>query len=172
MPDIKTVLLFQLVLTAAGFDLAVGCIPNGLTACGMLLGALSLTVSGGLSGLAVSAAGLLVPFLVLWVLFYFRMLGAGDIKLLCMIGSFLGPLPALEVIFFSFLWGGVMSFTMLIRQRQLLLRFHCFLRYLTDYIRSGVRKPYVIPGEDAGLMCFGPAILLGLLTFALGGRLI
>ncbi len=43
--------------------------------------------------------GLLVPILILGILFIFRMLGAGDIKLLSVIGSMIGPTKILNCIF-------------------------------------------------------------------------
>ena len=43
------------------------------------------------SSLETWICGLLVPILILGILFIFRMLGAGDIKLLSVIGSMIGP---------------------------------------------------------------------------------
>ena len=53
--------------------------------------------------------GLLVPILILGILFIFRMLGAGDIKLLSVIGSMIGPTKILNCISYSFLIGAVIS---------------------------------------------------------------
>ena len=46
-----------------------------------------------------------VPLLLLGWLFYFRMLGSGDIKLFCALGSVMGPYRILWCIWYSFLPG-------------------------------------------------------------------
>lgn len=51
------------------------------------------------SSLETWICGLLVPILILGILFIFRMLGAGDIKLLSVIGSMIGPTKILNCIF-------------------------------------------------------------------------
>lgn len=66
---------------------------------------ISLTVQlmeRGTGGFIAWSFGACIPFLVLGWLFLFRMLGAGDIKLFCVMGSVLGPgqfLDALRIPF-------------------------------------------------------------------------
>ena len=67
------------------------------------------------SSLETWICGLLVPILILGILFIFRMLGAGDIKLLSVIGSMIGPTKILNCIFYSFLIGAVISAALMIQ---------------------------------------------------------
>lgn len=73
---------------------------------------ISLTVQlmeRGTGGFIAWSFGACTPFLVLGWLFLFRMLGAGDIKLFCVMGSVLGPGTILRCIAYSFLIGAVIS---------------------------------------------------------------
>ena len=65
------------------------------------------------------AGGAAVP-LLLYPLFQFRLLGAGDIKLLMALGSFLSPSASLKLLCLSFLSGAL--FLLLLLLRQCLLR--------------------------------------------------
>ena len=65
--------------------------------------------------------GLLIPVLLLGVLFLFRMLGAGDIKLLSVLGSLMGPVKILNCMFYSFLIGAVLSAALMVSSGMPLL---------------------------------------------------
>lgn len=55
-----------------------------------------------------SLAGIFIPIVILFFLHRLRFIGAGDIKLLAMVGSYLG-FDILYVILYSFIFGGVIS---------------------------------------------------------------
>ena len=80
--------------------------------------------------------GLLVPILILGILFIFRMLGAGDIKLLSVIGSMIGPTKILNCISYSFLIGAVISAALMISSGIVCQR----ILYLLHYISVQNRK--------------------------------
>ena len=60
-------------------------------------------------GMAEGLAGMILPFLILWLFFRFRKIGAGDIKLFCVLGMFMGPANILWCMLWSFLCGGIIS---------------------------------------------------------------
>ena len=79
-----------------------------------------------LSGFQSWIGGLIIP-LLLYPVFRLRLIGAGDIKLLCALGSFLGPADSLMLIFGSFLAGGILSllllFAVFLKNRRVLLSY-------------------------------------------------
>ncbi|KQV58983.1 MULTISPECIES: prepilin peptidase [unclassified Duganella] len=103
------IILLCLVLQAAVSDLAWRRIPNVLVAAGLLLAlALHWRLGGGallVQGLAGAAVGLLL-FLPLYAL---GGMAAGDVKLLAMAGSFVGPWQALQLSLLSALAGGLLA---------------------------------------------------------------
>jgi hypothetical protein len=76
-----------------------------------------MSVLFGAAGLAASAAGVVVGFLILIPLYALGGMGAGDVKLLAAAGSFLGPWGALLAGIFTLLAGGALGLGALIWQR-------------------------------------------------------
>ena len=75
---------------AVFFDFYLGKIPNILVVCGGVLALLIQFYLGGIAGIFRAGLGMLLPCLLLYVLFSIGALGAGDLKLLAMVGAFLG----------------------------------------------------------------------------------
>jgi prepilin peptidase CpaA len=108
-----------LLALAVWSDLRKRRIPNGLVLAGLALAlvfqgaaapgtGLFAHPSGGIglpSGLAGAAVGLLVPM----PFYAWRLLGAGDVKLLAMVGAWLGPAQAAGAILLTMLAGGVLA---------------------------------------------------------------
>jgi prepilin peptidase CpaA len=111
--------LLVLLLLAAWHDVRSRRIPNKLVLAGMLLGLAlqalyprgaglfaapvgSIGIAASLGGLAL-ALGLLFPFYAL------RLMGAGDVKLMAMVGAWLGPAPVSGAILLTLVAGGVLA---------------------------------------------------------------
>lgn len=91
-------------------------IPNNLIAFGLIQGfTMSALMRGIPQGLVCSVKGCVLPVAILYVLFLIKALGAGDIKLLAVAGSFVGP-DISRVISYSFLAGGVISIIYLLKE--------------------------------------------------------
>lgn len=86
-------------------------------------------------------AGMLIPIFCLGILFYFHMIGAGDIKLFAVIGSFIGK-DVIWVILYSMLVNGIVSFLILYRERAFVQRFQYFGEYIKKFFLTGEREPY------------------------------
>ena len=71
-------------------------------------------------------AGSSIPIVCLFSLFYFRMLGAGDIKLLSVLGGILGARAAFHLMFLSFFFGGILSLGLLVSSGTLIVRLRYF----------------------------------------------
>jgi prepilin peptidase CpaA len=106
--------LICLVAQAGITDLAVRKIPNVLVLTGFVL-ALILQLLHGAHWTPVVAwmAGALAGFFLFLPLYVLGGMAAGDVKLMAMVGAFVGPLAALEIGLLVFLIGGVMALAMM-----------------------------------------------------------
>lgn len=109
------VILICLVAQAAVTDLAMRKIPNVLILSGLLL-AMILHLLGGQHWAPLSQwlAGTLAGFFLFLPLYLLRAMAAGDVKLMAMVGAFVGPLAALQIGVLAYLIGGVMAVLMLL----------------------------------------------------------
>lgn len=104
---------------AACTDVATRRIPNALTFGAALAGLLYHGIDGGLSGLGWSAAGWLVGAAVFFPFFALGGMGAGDVKLVAALGTWLGPLGAVQVAIAAALAGGLVAMIVMVRARYL-----------------------------------------------------
>ena len=163
-------MLFLLHLAGAAvyFDVRYQRIPNGLIITGLLLGLVYQISHYRLAGLAAYGAGVLLPVAVLGFLFYFRMMGAGDIKLFSVIGGFLGPVDGLLCIVYTFLFGSVIAVVLLFKRRIFFKRILYFQTYLSKYFQTNRWSPYMQQEDREGRFYFSIPVFLGLLCY-LGG---
>jgi len=111
--------LAALVLTAVACDLRSRRIPNALVVVGIVLGLFIQTVApagGGLFGQPAGALGFVPALLgglaglgLFLPLYALRALGAGDVKLLAMVGVWLGAAGVAHAALWTLLAGGVLS---------------------------------------------------------------
>ena len=113
------VILICLVAQAAVTDLAMRKIPNVLILSGLLL-AMILHLLGGEPWAPVSQwlAGALAGFFLFLPLYLLRGMAAGDVKLMVMVGAFVGPSAALKIGVLAYLIGGVMALLLLLCSRR------------------------------------------------------
>ena len=121
MVTLSTVFLLLLTATAAVTDLRVHKIYNWTTYPGILLGlAVSLYESGwddglpGHPGLRDSLIGFAACGGLMLVSYVFFNVGGGDVKLISMIGAFLGLEKGVEVVLWTFVLGGAAGLALLI----------------------------------------------------------
>jgi len=112
-------LLFSALLVVTGTDLTHKMIPNVITVPGVvigLLGAATVLPVGFINAVLGIAIGGGILWLLAWLspyLFGKEGMGGGDIKLLAMIGSFLGWKPALLTIMIGSLTGSVIGISLI-----------------------------------------------------------
>lgn len=104
----RTGVLLALLAIAAVTDYRSFRIPNWLTGGGIVF-ALVYAIFTPIPGASwfAPATGLLLGFVFTIPMYITRTMGAGDVKLVAMIGAFLGPLAVLYSILFSFITAGV-----------------------------------------------------------------
>ncbi len=84
------------------------------TGCGILLRILA----EGFGQAGVIAADLFLPVGLLFILYLFRVLGAGDLKLFSMISSFIGMKECFFVIYYAFLAGALLGLIAILKRRK------------------------------------------------------
>lgn len=109
--DPRTGLLIGLLAVAAWCDWRTHKIPNGLLFGGALLGLVvsSLMPATRDTGLLGSLAGLATGLALLLPLYLMRVLGAADVKLMAMIGAFLGVPATVYAVLATLLAGGLLA---------------------------------------------------------------
>ena len=107
----RWLMLSLLLLLAALIDAWQWRIPNALTFGGCLAALASSLLEPGSAAQAVLTvlAGLLVGLLLMMPLYLMRALGAGDVKLMGMVGAFLGAPHAVGAALLVFISGGVLA---------------------------------------------------------------
>jgi len=106
--------------------------------------------------------GFALPFVLLFLLFYVRALGAGDIKLLMAVGGMMGARFMIYALPYAFLAGGALATAAALRRRRLLSGLRGFWAYL--YTCTAHRRVFQYGGAaeaSAGSIRFTPAICAG-----------
>lgn len=103
-----TLVLLALLFLAAGFDIVQRKVPNTLIAGGLAI-AFVLAVMSGWSGLGRMASGSIAALMILLPVYASGMMGAGDVKLISMVGGFLGLHHFLFALLCIFIAGGILS---------------------------------------------------------------
>lgn len=108
----RTGLLLMFLVAAAVSDVLTYRIPNWLTVSGMLAGVVASTLDAPVAVMPTvlaSLGGLFVGLVCLMPLHALRLMGAGDVKLMAVVGAFLGFPAVLMAILFTLVAGGVMA---------------------------------------------------------------
>lgn len=145
-------------------------IPNLLILLGVILGVVFNTVPSAGIGILDSVMGCVTGLLVSLPLYMTRSVGAGDVKLVAMVGTFVGPFDILSIFLLSMLWGGGMAIMVALHKgmlRQLFvnivnagLLMFSKTRYLnSDEVRKSMSK------RSVGKLPYSIAILGGAITF-------
>ena len=151
------------VALAAFTDIRENKIPNWLTLSSALL-ALTLNFSlSGIQGLVWSFLGIGTGFSLLFLLYLWGGMGAGDVKLLSAVGAFVGP----KLVFYTFIWmaliGGVLALTLIIYKRAFnqTLQNLKFLLFGWILRTSAAETNLTIRNQSLLKLPYGVAIALG-----------
>ena len=109
---VSTLALLVLLVLAAGFDIAQRRVPNSLIIIGLVV-ASSLAAFSGWSGLGRMALGGVAALVVLVPVYASGMMGAGDVKLISVVGGFLGLHHFLFALLCIFIVGGLVSLSLI-----------------------------------------------------------
>jgi prepilin peptidase CpaA len=103
------VIALGLSAVAAGFDVRTRQIPNVITLGGALAAFVYATFVGGAHAFATSAGGWATGLALFLPFYLLRGMGAGDVKLIACIGSWIGPRAVFDTALYAAIAGGVMA---------------------------------------------------------------
>jgi prepilin peptidase CpaA len=144
---------------AAVTDLRSHRIPNWLTYPAVVLGIGLHAASGGIGGCVFGLQGLFLGMGLLIVFYVLGGMGAGDVKLLGAVGSFLGPHGVFMAFLSTALVGGVLSLAVILRRRG--VRGTTTYFQSTMYTAAAARTIALPEGAERESICYGVAIAIG-----------
>lgn len=168
MKNLQSVLLVLLAAGAVWFDLREGRIPNGLILAGLGAGFVWQTIARGPAGILFFLGGVGLPVVFLWGLFFFRMIGAGDIKLLAAAGGLLGIGGSALCAAWAVGAGAVYALAFLVWRGELKKRLWYFWAYVYRYAQTREWKPYICGENVDSHFCFSVPVLISI-CFYVGG---
>jgi prepilin peptidase CpaA len=149
-------ILASVLLVAGVTDLRSCKIPNWLTISAMAGGLLSHSLLNGLSGLLFSVKGLGLGLAMFLILYIVGGMGAGDVKLLAAVGSFIGAEGVFSAGIIAMLLGGLYAMALIIAR--------CGVRASLKQMPTILKSCILMPGA---LEAFTPAKAQPQLRYAL-----
>lgn len=160
---IPILLLLSLLLIATWIDFKQHRVPNILTFGGMAAGLGIQIWTGGGAGLLTGLGGLAVGMAMLLPLYVVGGMGAGDVKLMAAVGTFLGPMNTLLGTCSTLMVGGLIAVGLLMIRRGMMAFLRRYWRMLQCLLTTGaVFYEPPRPGEAAaGRFPYAIAITAG-----------
>jgi prepilin peptidase CpaA len=162
--------LLGLLCAAAWHDVKSFRIPNYLTGAGLALGlSLNSVLPEGL-GFFSSLLGLTAGLFGLLPLYLLRIWGAGDVKLMAVVGAFLGPVGLAGSLILTLLAGGATALAVACARRNGGLLFQNLQYMVYQFVfHAQTRSMQAIegPARSAGKVAYGIPILLGTAAYLL-----
>jgi prepilin peptidase CpaA len=164
--NVRIALLFALLATAAYIDWRTHRIPNQLVAAGIAIAlacSIAFPVYRGY-GLTPAVEGLLFGFLATFPLYALRIMGAGDVKLIAMVGAFTGWPEMPYVLVSIFIAGGAIAVIHATRHAlwgRLAASFKSGLEHLLVAASSGTRPVLAPAAASVGKLPYALSIASG-----------
>jgi prepilin peptidase CpaA len=164
---LQLVALAVLLLVATVVDVRERRIPNWLVATGLVVAISFHALAPHGEGIFFALSGLAVGLATLLPMYVLRVMGAGDVKLMGMIGAFLGMSEVLGVVLASMVAGGVFALAMAVGKRMLPqlfanLRGMLFMYHIGQV--TGEKAIPMSPAASVGNMPYAAAITVGTLV--------
>ncbi|CAB3792337.1 hypothetical protein LMG28688_03487 [Paraburkholderia caffeinitolerans] len=155
------------VVVAASTDLTARRVPNLLIACGLVASlAAQIWLSGPFAGFVQWIEGALTGFALLFPVYLLGGTAAGDVKLLMLVGAWIGPDATLYVALMTFLFGGCWGLALALVRGRFVSMWKS-VAYLLNTLMHGEHtpgKPEHIPGGSVGTIPYAVPIAAGTLV--------
>ncbi|MEX2461366.1 MAG: A24 family peptidase [Paenibacillaceae bacterium] len=158
------------LLTSVAFftDIRHCKIPNWLTMSGLCLGLIYHGLKAGLEGLLFSVFGMIFGLVLLFILYVFGAIGAGDVKLFAAYGAIAGIQFVTHSLVYAVLYAGFIGIAILIIQKKLLQRlFWVFSALFSFFIMKELFIFQNIPQNQMLRFPFMWAVLPAILTYGI-----
>jgi prepilin peptidase CpaA len=160
------IVLAALVIAAAVVDWRTHRLPNVLTLGGLLVGLAVGSLPGGIGALDASL-GALTGLAALLPLYVLGVTGAGDVKLLAMVGAFLGLPDVLSALLVTLVAGGLVALGFAAwhqKVRRLAVNVRDLLQLSAMAAAHGYR-PDLANAQSIGKLPYGICICIGTLAW-------
>lgn len=144
----EVIFVTGLLCIAVYEDLRSYRISNRIIYTGWIGGLLFQVGRHGFHGILSWGIGSMVPIILLFILFLFKVAGAGDIKLFSIIGGMFGSKFVLSVMVAAFCLGAVLSVIQMLYFGIFLSRFQYFIQYLRKALSEKRILRYYHPERD------------------------
>lgn len=153
-------LLIALLVVCVITDLKERKIYNKVLLPFLIVG-LMLNAVGGISGLAYALGGTAIGFTILLIPYFLGGMGAGDVKLLAVIGGLKGTMFVLTTALYMALAGGILALCVILFRKGALYRIKQIAMFLGG-LRSGMKIPVFLDKEALNATYpYGVAIAIG-----------
>lgn len=175
--DPRIVVLFVLLVVASISDYRTYRIPNWLTFGGAAFALVYKTVIAVSPPSAFLSAfgGLFLGFLIMLPAYALGVMGAGDVKLMAMVGAFLGIHETLQAVLFAFIVGGIAALGFALLKGKLGRMLHNAKAAVFGMAAStfaGFRPDARIESSQSiGKLPYGICISIGTMGYVLGRQL-
>lgn len=150
--EIYIAVLILIVAAAAWVDIRDHRIPNQLVTIGLLIAVAYHALSPFGHGTGFTIAGLAVGMLALMPLYVLGMMGAGDVKLMGMVGAYIGTAAVISAVLATLIAGGILALIASAHKRAL-PQLLCNLQ--TMLIQRDIRR---MGGAGSDLMPAPPSV--------------
>jgi prepilin peptidase CpaA len=152
-----------ILLIAAVIDMRIQKIPNLLTLPALAIALIYHCFTNGISGFLFSIGGLAAGLMLLFIPYLLGGMGAGDAKLMAMVGATIGARGVFISFLFTALAGGVYSLALIVFYRGI---FRGFFKKQFDTLLAFILTRKYIPeptdtNEATPRLCYGLAIAFG-----------
>ncbi len=161
---LRSGLLVMLVVAAAWMDVLNRRIPNALVIPGAVLGLAVAAAAAGAGGALSALGGLAIGLALMLPLYLLRAMGAGDVKLMAMVGAWLGPAEVVSAALLVFVAGGLLAVMAALwrgKLRELAANLRVMLFGSLVNAMSGTGATVVAPAQSVGNVPYGIAIAIG-----------
>jgi len=154
-------LLIPLAVIITYYDVKYRRIPNAFVLATLSSGIIINSIFGGLHGTLQSLGGLILAFILMFMMHVFGAMGAGDVKLFAAIGSVTGAAYVLPMFLIVVLTGGVLAVVSALRAGALGSTFFRVLRILAGLLPGWQMPRFAVPADKRLTIPYGVAITLG-----------
>lgn len=174
--DVRMAVLLAALVAASVIDIKTYRIPNWLTLSGIVFAlAYSAILATPGRGILWAAQGMVIGFLMTVPFYVLRVMGAGDVKLMAMIGAFIGAPLVVYAGLYAFCIGGVAAILFALRRRAMIR----MLKNIKDIgqlgvlsVAAGMMPNVQVPQQASiGRLPFGVSISIGTVGYLIAWQL-
>ncbi|MBD0371399.1 MAG: prepilin peptidase [Pyrinomonadaceae bacterium] len=154
-------LLIPLAVIITYYDVRYRRIPNAFVLATLTSGIIVNSILGGMHGALESLGGLLLGFILMFMMHVFGAMGAGDVKLFAAIGSVMGAAYVLPMFLIVILTGGLLAVVSALRAGALRATAFRVIQILVGLLPGWQMPRFAVPADKRLTIPYGVAITLG-----------